>query len=98
MCLWCVCFVRASGELDSFKSNIKLFWRQKRNAELLQEECMGFAVPEIAYEHPWRGSVVGTPPEVQCSGQWGEGVLTWLSPQPVCVCNSVPVWELPVSR
>ena len=90
--------MRASGELDSFKSDIKFFWGQKRNAELLQEEYMGFAVSEIACEHPWRCSIVGTPPEVQCSGQWGEGVLVWLSPQPACVCNSVLVWELPVSR
>lgn len=52
----------------------------KKNAELLQEECMGFAESAIACEHPWRHSVVGTPPEVQCPGQWGKGALVWLSP------------------
>lgn len=41
---------------------------------------MGFAESAIACEHPWRHSVMGTPPEVQCPGQWGKGALVWLSP------------------
>lgn len=28
----------------------------------------------------------------------GKGVLAWLSLQPVCVCNTVLVWEVPMSR
>lgn len=93
MCLWCVCFLRLSGELNSFKSNDKLFWGQKRNAELPQEERAGFAVSGRAHEQRWRYSVVGTPQ--RCSAL-GSGVR--VSPRPGCVCNSVLVGELHVSR
>lgn len=69
--------------------------------ELLQEECVGFAVSGIAL---WAspqveccGQCVVTPLEVQGFGQVVR-VCSCGCHTSLYVCNSVLVWELPVSR